>query len=129
MDGGSWVVRNDSFFVEGMWKDHNHTLDTSIVSTWEECAQTCEAWTINRDQPLQPCAMWTWTQNETVDGIHLAAGSCLLAQGGGPTLNTTSCGFVSGCQYGTVCNNSLPGMSRGPPPPPASKQVRNAIID
>ena len=31
-----------------------------IKDTWQECAVKCENWTIKDNQPLQPCAMWTW---------------------------------------------------------------------
>jgi len=122
VDGGSWVVRNESFFVEWVWDQHNHTLDTSIVDTWEDCAKKCEAWTVDFNEPLKPCAMWSWVSEDTTIGdIPLTGHTCLLAQGGGPVTKTQT-GLVSGCQYGTVCNHTLPGVplqkkSDTPPPP------------
>ena len=106
VSGGAWVVRDSSFFVSRMWLDHNKTLDSSITRTWQECAKSCEAWTVRDNQPLFPCAMWSWVENSSVvDG--LAPHTCLLAQGGGP-ITTKIPGFFSGCQFGTVCNETLP---------------------
>ena len=58
--GGSWVVRSHMFFVKQVWDDHNHTLSRSIEGSWQDCAKKCEAWTIDYNEPLAPCAMWTW---------------------------------------------------------------------
>lgn len=56
--GGSWVIRNDSFFVKQVWDDHAHHLATSNETTWEACAEKCDEWTITNNQPLAPCAMY-----------------------------------------------------------------------
>ena len=119
--GGSWVVRNDSFFVSSMWEHHNFTLDTSVEETWENCAKKCEAWTVDKDQPLKPCAMWTWADRGMVheDGRKIPARTCLLAQGGGPTMGAFL-GFMSGCQYGSVCNQTLPGVPVARPSVPGA---------
>jgi hypothetical protein len=139
VDGGSWVVRNDSFFVETMWQEHSHQLDTSIVPRWQDCAAKCVNWTINFNQPLKPCAMWSWnsaSNNVTVGGGIVPAHACLLAQGGGPK-TAKSPGFRSGCQYGTVCNHSLPHQmddnanadahKRADPPSPSLAQKCAAL--
>eukprot|EP00037_Helgoeca_nana_P012741 m.116319 g.116319 ORF g.116319 m.116319 type:complete len:564 (+) comp21621_c0_seq1:118-1809(+) len=120
--GGSWVVRNDSFFVRSLWNEHAHHLATSNETSWQDCARKCENWTIANNKPLEPCAMWTWRNGTTVtvDGGVVAANSCLLAQGGGPG-TTKVAGFMSGCQFGTVCNQSLPTHLKGGD----DKEIRN----
>ena len=131
VEGGSWVKRNDSFFVKAMAEKHNYTLNTTIVDTWEECAHLCEAWTVDANQPLEPCAMWTWvSEDTTIDDYLLKGHSCLLAQGGGPVTKRQP-GMLSGCQYGTVCNHSLPGIplentTNMPPSPQLAKQCEAA---
>lgn len=68
----------------------------------------CEAWTIDANQPLSPCSMWSWQYtNDTHDGVP--SHSCLLSQGGGPVTKNVS-NFMSGCQFGTVCTNDIPGV-------------------
>lgn len=57
VDGGSWVVRNSSFFVKQVWHDHDHHLSVSNETSWEACAKKCEEWTIDFNRPLAPCAM------------------------------------------------------------------------
>lgn len=131
IEGGSWVKRNNSFFVRDMWATHGHHLNTTTVDTWEECAHMCEAWTVDANMPLAPCAMWTWVSKDTtIDGQLLSGRSCLLAQGGGP-VTTPHPGVLSGCQYGTVCNHTLPGTplrnsSDTPPSPQLAKQCEAA---
>lgn len=124
VDGGSWVVRNSSFFVHRVWLDHNKTLAETTETSWEACAAKCVNWTINDNQPLQPCAMWSWN----ADGENVQSGvkphSCLLAQGGGPVTSAQfdAPNIQSGCLFGTVCNHSLPGVGgkSGVAPPPPS---------
>jgi len=55
--GGSWVVRNASFFVKSLWDQHAHHLHTTNETTWEDCAKRCTNWTIDYNKPLEPCAM------------------------------------------------------------------------
>lgn len=57
VSGGSWVVRNESFFVRSVWDQHAHHLAVSNETSWEDCAKKCEAWTIDFNRPLEPCAM------------------------------------------------------------------------
>ena len=54
------MVRNASFFVKQVWDDHAHRLAVSIEDTWQNCAKKCEQWTVDYNEPLAPCAMWTW---------------------------------------------------------------------
>ena len=52
VDGGSWVVRNSSFFVRRVWLDHAKKLAETTETSWEACAAKCVNWTINYNQPL-----------------------------------------------------------------------------
>ena len=56
--GGSWVVRNASFFVKTVWDQHNHHLHTTNETSWEDCAKRCTNWTTSYNKPLEPCAMY-----------------------------------------------------------------------
>lgn len=68
---------------------------------------------VHSPSPTQPCCAlvyrWTWRNGTAgwVDGANVPAHQCLLAQGGGP-VTAEMPGFMSGCQFGTVCNQSLP---------------------
>ena len=56
--GGSWIVRNETFFVSELWLNHGKHLSNSITESWHECARLCRAWTIDNNEGLIPCAMW-----------------------------------------------------------------------
>jgi hypothetical protein len=109
VQGGPWLVRNESFFVYDLWMEHNQSLSSSITSTWQECADKCIQWTLANDKPLMPCAMWSWQSRDNGTRADVPANECLLGQIFGPPTTGYSGGFISGCLYGTVCNNgSLP---------------------
>ena len=122
--GGKWVVRRDQFFVSTMLSEHGR-LDNSTETSWQDCAKKCEMWTIDNGQPLAPCAMWTWRALSSTGNI--TTHNCMLAQGGGPVTSPRP-GFMSGCQYGTVCSEKLPhvGPYKPLPPPDPSPALSRA---
>jgi len=122
--GGSWVVRNASFFVKAVWEQHGHHLAESTEARWEDCAGKCANWTISKNLPLAPCAMWSWNSDGTTERGGVAPHACLLAQGGGP-VTTKEASFQSGCQFGTVCNQSLPHHGA----PPATAAPTPALLE
>eukprot|EP00750_Incisomonas_marina_P003538 INCI13196.1.p1 GENE.INCI13196.1~~INCI13196.1.p1 ORF type:complete len:555 (+),score=73.94 INCI13196.1:82-1746(+) len=105
--GGSWVLRNDTFFVAEMLSRYGR-LSNSTTDTWQECANLCMAWTIDENSPLDPCAMWSWQDNATTATEEIPYHMCLLGQQWVAPDTKLVPGLVSGCQFGTVCNNSLP---------------------
>ena len=106
--GGAWVVRNSTFFVLDLWMQHNKTLYTRRADTWQDCAVLCDKWTIGSDDPMAPCSMWTWVRAESPAFPELRAHTCLLGQQWVAPTTARVPNLLSGCQFGTVCNNSLP---------------------
>ena len=105
--GGSWVLRNETMFVANLLAEYGR-LANSTTDTWEECADKCMAWTIDNNSPMDPCAMWSWQNDSSTATEHIPYHTCMLGQQWVPPNTTHVAGLISGCQYGTVCNNSLP---------------------
>jgi hypothetical protein len=105
--GGSWILRNQTFFVAELLDIH-HQLANYTVDTWQECADLCMAWTINDNSPLDPCAMWSWQDDASQATEQVPYHMCLLGQQWVPPTTNLTLGVISGCQFNTVCNDSLP---------------------
>ncbi len=105
--GGSWILRNQTFFVAEMLEIHGQ-LANYTVDTWQECANMCMAWTINANSPLDPCAMWSWQDNASTATERVPYHTCLLGQQWVPPSTNSTPGLVSGCQFNAVCNDTLP---------------------
>lgn len=105
--GGKWILRNNTFFVDTLlsWKGR---LYNQTTSTWQECASLCTSWTVNSSIPLDPCAMWTWQDDPDSATDIIPYHTCMLGQQWVPPNTTRVPGMVSGCQYNTVCNSSIP---------------------
>jgi hypothetical protein len=94
--------------VYDLWILHKKHLATSITNSWQECARLCQEWTIHQDRGLEPCAMWSW-QNDPAHGTpDVPAHTCLLGQEFGLPTTTKVPHMISGCDFGSVCNQSLP---------------------
>ena len=129
--GGKWVTRNSSFWTHEVYEEHKNSIARSNETSWEACARKCAAWTMSANAPLNPCTMWSWLDSDTDSPFGVKARTCLLAQGGLPSTRLPGSQvptFLSGCLFGTVCNETMPGTpvnatrsatrSLAPPPPP-----------
>merc|ERR1712078_514911 len=79
--------------------------------------------------------MWSWQADPSHATPDVPGFTCLLAQDWVPPSTTKVPYFISGCQFGTVCNNSLPhhddpsaslGASNLRIPPSLSDECRKA---
>jgi len=89
-----------------LW-EHQKSYITAKVSTWQECARYCNDWTIGVLDPMQPCAMWSWVEEDQPE-MNLKSHTCLLGQQFVRPNTKQIPGFRSGCLFGTVCNKTLP---------------------